>query len=379
MFQNSCISSKSLKSILSQLNTSICKIVNSGKEGTGFLCKIIFQKTSETLNTLITSSKVIKENDISSEKEISIEFELKESPIKIKLDKTRKYYVNNKNNISIIELKENDDLNDVNYLEIDNNIFGDNIKKYVENKNIYLLFHSKKKYYFSPGMIKNLLKDQGISYSCETKLGCTGCPILNLDNYKVIGIHEGIGGNDMKNTNKVGYILNKSINEFISLNEKKEEQNEISKETFIVIFISNGEDYQIKGTEDMKLSQLISKFKEKSGLYDSGTVFLFDGYSLDAQSKQTLKELKIKNCSNILVYTQVLEKITFIYNGISYIIEATLDTTIDKLTNMFMIKNGIDKDLYYLYKGTILDISSGQTLEELGIEDETKIVVVDME
>ena len=228
-------------------------------------------------------------------------------------------------------------------------------------------------------MIKNLLKDQGISYSCETKLGCTGCPILNLDNYKVIGIHEGIGGNDMKNTNKVGYILNKSINEFISLNEKKEEQNEISKETFIVIFILNGEDYQIKGTEDMKLSQLISKFKEKSGLYDSGTVFLFDGYSLDAQSKQTLKELKIKNCSNILVYTQVLEKITFIYNGISYIIEATLDTTIDKLTNMFMIKNGIDKDLCYLYKGNALNTSSGQTLEELGIEDETKIVVVDIE
>ena len=224
-------------------------------------------------------------------------------------------------------------------------------------------------------MIKNLLKDQGISYSCETKLGCTGCPILNLDNYKVIGIHEGIGGNDMKNTNKVGYILNKSINEFISLNEKKEEQNEISKETFIVIFILNGQDYQIKGTEDMKLSQLISKFKEKSGLYDSGTVFLFDGYSLDAQSKQTLKELKIKNCSKIVVYTQVLD----MYNGISYTIETTLDTTIDKLTNMFMIKNGIDKDLYYLYKGNILDINSGKTLEELGIEDETKIVVVDME
>ena len=55
-----------------------------------------------------------------------------------------------------------------------------------------------------------------IEHFCKTNDGCSGCPLLNLDTYKVIGIHL---GKYEKKLSNVGIILKWPIIEFNKLNE----------------------------------------------------------------------------------------------------------------------------------------------------------------
>ena len=66
---------------------------------------------------------------------------------------------------------------------------------------------------YSNGVIKNKYDNQ-IEYMSESKDGSSGSPIMNLSNFKVIGIHKG------RNTEfnyKYGILIQSSIEKYKSI------------------------------------------------------------------------------------------------------------------------------------------------------------------
>ena len=128
---------KSTKIILKQMEKSICKIlINDGSKGTGFFCKIPFPDNNNKLSVLLTNNHVI--NDLN--KSIKIYYDNK--IIEIELE-NRKKYTNKEYDITIIEIKEKDKIED--YLEIDEEIMKEGaIKSYIK-ESIYVLQYKEEK------------------------------------------------------------------------------------------------------------------------------------------------------------------------------------------------------------------------------------------
>ena len=121
------ISLKITEKIIEQMkNNSICRINNHGK-GTGFFVKIPYK--SELLPVLITTSHAINIDDIQNNKIISLY--LNNGKMTIKLDNNRLRYSNEKLDITIIEIKENDHNLNIKYFELDDGIIIQKIKIYL--------------------------------------------------------------------------------------------------------------------------------------------------------------------------------------------------------------------------------------------------------
>ena len=112
------------KKILDQLINCICKIKINRKLGTGFFCVIPIKK--EILKVLVTNYGIINENDYKENKKLNLSLHDEKETITIDLGIERKTYFNEKYNITIIELNEKDNIK--NYLELDKNLFQDNIE-----------------------------------------------------------------------------------------------------------------------------------------------------------------------------------------------------------------------------------------------------------
>ena len=110
---------KTTEKILFQMNNCICRVYNNNRNGSGFFVKIPYK--TNMLPVLITNNHVINIDDILNKSIISIYINNDKSLKKIKLDNNRKIYLNEKSNITIIEIKEEDKLNNK-YLELDDNI-----------------------------------------------------------------------------------------------------------------------------------------------------------------------------------------------------------------------------------------------------------------
>ncbi len=110
---------ENLKVIENQKINSICKIINDNQvSGTGFLALIPFPDRLNKLPVLFTCNHVIKGN----ENEIKLIFNDKLEKI-LKLNNIRKIYINKDKDITIIEIKKEDNYDINNFLEIDYNMF----------------------------------------------------------------------------------------------------------------------------------------------------------------------------------------------------------------------------------------------------------------
>ena len=96
------VSLNSTQKIIDQMNNSICKIINENKKGTGFFVKIPYHE--KLLPVLITSNQVINKEDILNNKNISLYINNDKKIKKLKLDRNRKIYTNEKFDVTIIEL-----------------------------------------------------------------------------------------------------------------------------------------------------------------------------------------------------------------------------------------------------------------------------------
>ena len=208
------VSLKSTEIILEQMKKNICKIIrDDGSKGTGFFCKIPFINNNK-LSVLLTNNHVI--NDLN--KNITIYYDDKYIDIILE---DRKKYTNKEYDITIIEIKEKDKIED--FLEIDEEIMKEGaIKSYIK-ESVYVLQYKEEKS-VSYGILKNIMEDKNYDFShlCYTEKGSSGSPIINLKKNKVIGIHKEATNN---NYNK-GLFLNYPIKEFIN----KYKNNNIIKE-----------------------------------------------------------------------------------------------------------------------------------------------------
>ena len=219
--ENPCpmgISDEQMEIILPQMKKSICKIkCKNGGTGTGFLCLIPYPTKLKQLPVLITNNHVLSESDI--EKNQTIEFSMNKGNIKyeIFIDDLRKTYTSEEYDTTIVEIKESDKLDINSFLEIDYDIYEKRPNEKYEKKSFYLLHCSNEVVIYSIGVIKYIDEKYNINHICNSEEGSSGGPILNLINYKVIGIHK--GGKEGKNIN-VGALIKLPIDEF---NEKNKE------------------------------------------------------------------------------------------------------------------------------------------------------------
>ena len=127
----------------------------------------------------------------------------------IDLTKKREKYFNEEYDVTIIELKESDNIN--NFIELDDNLFKDKSKTFYEHESIYVLHYPNNNALVSYGILIELNNFE-IKHICNTDNGSSGSPILNLKTCKVIGIHK--EGSNVFNFNK-GTLLKFPLNDFI--------------------------------------------------------------------------------------------------------------------------------------------------------------------
>ena len=85
-----------------------------------------------------------------------------------------------------------------------------------KQKSVYLIHYPNgKKMEYSPGTIKNIILDNyNIQHLCSSEYGSSGGPIINLSNYKIIGVHKSSKGNQNWN---LGTIIKGPVEEFNKL------------------------------------------------------------------------------------------------------------------------------------------------------------------
>ena len=206
------ISLESTEILINQMKKNIFKIcLKDGTKGTSFFC-IIPLNNNGILKVLITNNHVINLEMNKITISINNDSEVKEIELNNRIKYTNKDY-----DITIIEIKEKDNIN--NYLEIDENILEKDKNIIYVNNSIYLLQYPKgKKLGVSYGILKEIYEDQKYNFNhlCCTEEGSSGSPIINLTNNKVIGIHKEA---DKNNNYNRGLFLNYAIEDFIN-NEK---------------------------------------------------------------------------------------------------------------------------------------------------------------
>ena len=266
------ISEKEGKNILFQMQNSICKIkLNNGKKGRGFFCKIPVSNNHDLLPVLITNNSILGEKSIVPGKKIKIIISPKNRTKEITIDDFRETFTSEKDDITIIELKEKDKLNENSFLEIDNDAYKDNID---EINLIYLLdYQNNKNLEYSTGIFKSIDKDNYImEQSISTDISCSGCPIINSMNLKVVGI-QSLDENKGKNIGlyikeplkkfKDKYIFNKNMLKIKNIKENCDFKLK-PKEFFESPRINNNNRYEEKNKISHNDKKLIKQIYENS-------------------------------------------------------------------------------------------------------------------
>ena len=248
-----------LEFLIPKSKESVCKIYCSDNgHGTGFFCNI--PNNWSILKVLMTNNHVLNENDISIGHQIKFSINNEMKYYNILIDKSRKVYTSIKYDITIIELKPNDKLEDISFFDIDNQLFKENLKEIFNKRQLYLLHYPKgKEIEYSIGLIQNISEDNyTIRHLCDSSEGSSGGPLINSINFQVIGIHKG-GAEGAQNYN-LGTFLKEPIEEYIGKNnicKIDENENNNSENVKEIINKKNNKDDLIN--ED--IDQIIIQYK----------------------------------------------------------------------------------------------------------------------
>ena len=251
------ITGAKLKAILEQMNKSICDIKCPIEgHGTGFFCKIPYPDFFILKPVLITNNHVLNKEDIAEGK--IIKFTLNNEMIhkEILITNKRKIFTDEKLDITIIELNlQEDSIEPDSFLEIDSKINCENPNKEFKNIDIYIIGNIQE---YTYGKIKNIDEDGiNIEHLCATRPGMSGSPIINLNNFKIIGIHK--GAHPKKQCN-LGTFLKEPIILFYKLKNTNleikniKEENKIKKNEMNIDNNKKSEELNIK---NIKLNDFI--------------------------------------------------------------------------------------------------------------------------
>ena len=206
------VTKKCIGKILDQMTKNyLYKIfISKEKFDIGFFCYIKLQNKKIPV---IICNHIKKNND-------SILLSINKGIKEIKIGKI--IYINEELNISIMEIKEDPNYN-INYLEIDDNIYEKDSEINYFKESIYIMHYNKEnEISVSFGQIKDIKKSY-LFYNGNINSG--RYPIFNLSNNKLIGIHD----NKSSYYNQ-GIFLKKIIKEFI----KKYKYNQNPKNEIII-------------------------------------------------------------------------------------------------------------------------------------------------
>ena len=232
------------------MDYNVCQIIVPDKKGTGFFCKIPIEKDKYSMKTLITNYHVLNKEDIKPNNQIYfITNNNRNNKKKIEMDSYKCSYTNEEYDTTIIEVKkETDDLDSIEYFEVDNKILMEKRDdKFLKDIDTYVIHYphidDKKDEQVSHnnGKIKAITKNKDyiILHDCQTYNGSSGAPIIDAKTKKVIGIHK--GSKDRSKYN-LGTLLNfpikefkesnsEKIKKFIEYNLNKKNDNELKKKT----------------------------------------------------------------------------------------------------------------------------------------------------
>ena len=317
-----------LKIIIEQSEKSICKIkCKEGGYGTGFFCIIPFPDKFHQLPVLMTNNHVIDKEGIIKGNKIQFTINNDKINVEIIIDDIRRIYTNKKYDITIIEINKNDKLDMNSFLEIDYQIFKDNLNDIYKNKSIYLIGHPKGESTYSMGLIKYINeKNYDIRHTCKSYPGSSGCPIINLSNNKVIGIHKGAGKNG-QNWN-LGTLLKEPIEIFKieQLNNKNNNQNNLKKNNYIEELNNKKDDekdeitiiYEFNKKENKISEEFIKRVKDEWGETVSENKIFGETFVKNNKNncKIIINEKEIELCSYLNNDDLIKEKLEIKLKGI---------------------------------------------------------------
>jgi len=330
------ISIEIIEIILKQMRNSICKIcLKNGIKGTGFLCKIPLTE-KKILKVLITNNHIIDQEYLSAEKTINAIFDNNKIK-KIKL-KNKKWYTNKDYDITIIEIKEEDEeeIKEDCFLEIDDIKIDQSYYGYIGNT-IYILHYpsigNEQKLSMSLGILKenSFEKNYEFNHLCSTDSGSSGSPIINSSNNKVIGIHK--MGKINENYN-VGAYLNYAIENYKDLFKKElmkknylKNENIINNEKNVNNLNKSINENKIK--YEKNVNNLNKSINENKIKYEKNVNNL----------NKSINENKIKYENNIKYVNNLNKSIN--ENNIKYkLINENNVNNINNLNNLNKLKNG---------------------------------------
>ena len=342
-------------SIINQMEKSICKVRISQNSGTGFFCKIPFPDKSNMLPVLITPSHVLREEILNQkDAKIDIEFDNEKNFIELNLNNRIKY-TNRIYDVTIIEIKENDHIN--NFLELDDYIIddileGNNKTKEYINKEFYVIQYALGRLAVSYGILnsKSETRKYEFTHKCSTDNGSAGSPVLNLYNNKVIGLHLSSNHRKMEN---IGTFLNYPIKEFIMINYKIDYEKllkEFNKKYNLNIRDTKIEklDLRWKGLGNGGLEDLCKiEFKElKELILNNNNISDIKILSKAKFKKLEILDLSQNKISDINVFIKInfkgLKQLYLCYNNISNI-KVFEKVNLEELEILYMNDNKIDK------------------------------------
>ena len=237
------LNKESMDIISKKLHKCVYQIDNNQ---TGFFTKIPYK--SNLLPVLITNNHSIGEEQLTNDKTIALYFNNKKDYKYINLNNERKRYTNEILDLTIIELKKNDNINE--YLELDDEIINA-FKNNVNDNNYKLIV--KKLNTKNCDYISNKCIEQ--SYN---KNNSSIIPLLSPNNYKITGIYN-FNANDYNKADSLIY----SIYEF-----DKIENNLLIKKFNEITFIHK----IIKGETKIKIFShiFVENNKDKCKIYING-------------------------------------------------------------------------------------------------------------
>ena len=315
------ISIDTTEKILKQMKECVCRI-HCEKKGTGFFTKIYKRPFLITNNHVLNKEEIIKNGKI----KYSIgQGQDKKFRFINYNQETRKIYQNKVLDFTIIEIKKEDEIDDKNFLEID-----DKLKEREEYNNypIYILGYpniedQEDNVYVSYGIIKNI--NEKLFHLSSTDDGSSGSPILSLKTCKIIGYH-------------FGSIINKEINvgsfiediQDIIFNESKQlfkKENQRLNKIIMTYTLKNYNEIKIFGKEFVKNNKNNCRVIIEGKEQEISENLEINNNIKNGELKITLKEINIienmshlfSGCFSLKEIEGIKEFITKFVTDVSYI------------------------------------------------------------